>query len=505
MVQLLAILATGLPLWFCHLPPLNDLPGHLGSYHVELNRAGSPALQRDWAVHWGLIGNLGVDLAMLPLAKLVGLERAIWLIAAALPPLTAWGFFRVAAAVHGRMTALAYCALPLTFAFPYQYGFLNFCLGVALAFHIFASWIRSEARPLWLRLAGLAAAGLCAWVVHTYGWAVLCVLVGCYELARSRSMIAVARHAWPLLAPVVPMLIWKSGSHHHLLHGWFMMRGKAVAVQWLLRDQSQVFDELSVLAIVCGLVVALRIKGARVPAPLGWPALAFATLYLILPREMFHSGYADIRLAPIALATALLAVDVGANRRAAALLAAAGLALLVLRVGVGAQGVRRADSAMTSHLHALDQVAPGSRVAALVAWPCDRSWRMPRTEHLSAMALVRRDAFVNTQWNVAGSEVVEPLGGWGTPFNEDPSQFVSDPTCRASWDYELRGRMSAREDAAPLIPALAGKIASVPRDRFQYVWVFGFASGMLPAFPGWQPVFADADTVLYRQPGSSGR
>jgi hypothetical protein len=503
LVQWLAILATGLPICFTHLPPLNDLFDHLASYHVELNRAGSAVLQRDWSLRWAMMGNLGVDLAIVPFAKLFGLERAIWLIAALLPPLTAWGFFRAASAVHGEVPAPAYFALPLAFAFPYQYGFLNFCLGIALAFHLFAFWVRSERFALPARLGGLLAAAVIAWVVHTYGWAILCVLVGCYELSRSRRILTVAAHTWPLLAPVVPMLVWKSGSHHHLLHGWFMMRGKAVAIQWLLRDQSQIFDELSVVALICALVAALRVRGARVSGGLGWAALALGILFAILPREMFHSGYADIRLAPIALATALLAVDVRLNRRAAASLAAAGLALLALRVGVSAEGMRRYDREMGSHLRALDHVAPGSKVAALVAWPCDKAWRTERTEHLAAMALVRRDAFVNTHWNIEGSEPVAPIGGLGTPFNDDPSQFVSDPTCRASWDYEMRGQIIDREETGPLVPQLAGRIAAVPQDRFGYVWVFGFDPRTLPAFAGWAPVYADAGSVLYRSAGAT--
>ena len=54
-----------------------DLLGHMGRYRVELDLATSPELQRFYAFNWLPIGNLGVDLLVYPLAKLIGLEPAL--------------------------------------------------------------------------------------------------------------------------------------------------------------------------------------------------------------------------------------------------------------------------------------------------------------------------------------------------------------------------------------------------------------------------------------------
>src|SRR5437868_1255808 len=97
------ILSVTLPLWFTSLPPLTDLPTHMAGYRVEIDLAHDPLLQRNWAFHWALMGNLGVDLLVWPLAKLIGLERAVWWIVTAIPPLLAWGIFRAARTVHGRV------------------------------------------------------------------------------------------------------------------------------------------------------------------------------------------------------------------------------------------------------------------------------------------------------------------------------------------------------------------------------------------------------------------
>ena len=87
----LVVFATALPLLYPPVPPLVDLLGHMGRYRVELDLAHSPWLQRYFDYHWAAIGNLGVDLLVIPLGKLIGLEPAVKLIVLMIPTLTAAG------------------------------------------------------------------------------------------------------------------------------------------------------------------------------------------------------------------------------------------------------------------------------------------------------------------------------------------------------------------------------------------------------------------------------
>ena len=84
------LLAT-VPLLWPDIPPLVDLPGHMGRYRVQLDFAGSPELQQFYRFEWALIGNLGVDLLVIPLSKIVGLEMAVKLIVITIPPMTTAG------------------------------------------------------------------------------------------------------------------------------------------------------------------------------------------------------------------------------------------------------------------------------------------------------------------------------------------------------------------------------------------------------------------------------
>jgi len=110
-------------------------------YRIELDLAHSPSLQRFYGYEWAPIGNLGVDLLIIPLAKLFGLEPAAKLIVLAIPALTAIGMLWVAREVHGRIPPTALMALPFIYSFPFLFGFLNFSLSVALAFLSFGLWL----------------------------------------------------------------------------------------------------------------------------------------------------------------------------------------------------------------------------------------------------------------------------------------------------------------------------------------------------------------------------
>src|SRR5690348_5124029 len=82
----LVVVATMIPLLYPPIPPLVDLFGHMGRYRVELDLHQSPWLQQYFNYHWAAIGNLGVDILVLALGPLLGLEPTVKLIVIAIPP-----------------------------------------------------------------------------------------------------------------------------------------------------------------------------------------------------------------------------------------------------------------------------------------------------------------------------------------------------------------------------------------------------------------------------------
>src|SRR5687768_561978 len=111
------VLATAVPLLWPDVPPLLDLPGHMGRYRVQLDIDQSPVLQNFYQFEWALIGNLGVDLWVEVMAPVIGLEPAVKLIILLIPPLTAIGLLWTAYEVHGRVPPTAFFALPFAYNF----------------------------------------------------------------------------------------------------------------------------------------------------------------------------------------------------------------------------------------------------------------------------------------------------------------------------------------------------------------------------------------------------
>ncbi|HET9511946.1 MAG TPA: hypothetical protein VFO80_12435, partial [Sphingomonas sp.] len=135
-------LATAIPLLIPDIAPLVDLPGHMARYRVQLAHGTAPWLNDWYDFRWQLIGNLGIDLLIEPMAPIFGLELSVKLILLTVPPLTAVGFLWIAREVHGRIPATALFALPLAYSYPFHFGFVNFALSMALALNAFALWLR---------------------------------------------------------------------------------------------------------------------------------------------------------------------------------------------------------------------------------------------------------------------------------------------------------------------------------------------------------------------------
>jgi len=262
----LVVLSTMLPLLYPPIPPLVDLLGHLGHYRVELDGGRSPFLQRYYGFSWAPIGNLGVDLLILPLAKLFGLELAVKLIVLAIPPMTAAGFLWVAREVHGRVPPTAFFALPFIYSFPFLFGFLNFVLSVALAFLMFGLWLRLGALDRTRLRAGLFA--LFAFIVfftHIYGWGMLGLMCSAAETVRLhdrgrswlRALLGAGAQAAVLALPLLVLLLVPIHSQGGIGAGWFNWGAKWIGLMGILRDRWGPFDVNSVVVAALIFLFAL--------------------------------------------------------------------------------------------------------------------------------------------------------------------------------------------------------------------------------------------------------
>jgi hypothetical protein len=488
------VLACGVPLFWPDVPPLVDLPGHMGRYHVQLEIGRSPALAAFYDFRWALIGNLGVDLLVMPLAWLIGLEAAVKLIVIAIPVMTAAGFLWVAREVHGRVPPTAYFALPLTYSYPFIFGFVNFALSMALAFLAFALWLRlARVGRLKLRAALFVPISILLWICHAFGWGTLGVMAFSAELVRQvdakrplwKAAPHTALHCLSLAPPVLLMLFWRSGEHVSGVTGqWFKWRLKRDWVLMVLRDRWQYWDEASLavigLVLIVGLLYWRKLEYSR---NLAASALFLAIVFVCLPRIVFGSNYADMRLAPFVIAAALIAIRYRPAwaGQAGAAFAVAGLLFAGARLAGNTASLWMYDRTYDRELAAIDHIPREARLVAFVGVQCRKGWMMSRLEHLPALALVRRDAFSNDQWSMSGAQLLTaryPDDGW---FSRDPSQQV------------LRQRCGAERWLT-----LDQSLALFPRDKFDYVWLINPPPHDPALDKGMRPVWQRGTSVLYR-------
>jgi len=478
-IAFLALISI-IPLIRPEVPPLVDLMGHMGRYRVELADPSSPLLTRYFDFKWALMGNLGVDLLIVPMAKIFGLELGVKLIVMAVPPLTLTGFLLIAREVHGRLPATAGLVAPFAYCWPFQWGFINYVLAMALTLNAFALWLYL-ARMGRIRLRALlfVPIGCLIWLAHGFAWGVLGLLAFSAEIVRMRdvegrgfgaSLVRGALHCLPLVPPMLLMILWRTGDVQGQTVDWFNWKAKYVYLVSSLRTQWMEFDiglvALLILLVLFGIAsIGWRRFGFNMRRTLGVATLVLIIAYVLMPRIVIGSAYADMRLAPYVIAIGVIGlVPRFTNRTALSIVAALALILFGVRVW---QATRQFDAISTfqeKQLEALDHVARYSRVFALVELPCLSRWESPRLEHLGAMAIVRRESFVNGQWTMPGAQLLSIKYAPAKGYSEDPTQVMRPRRCRA-----------------PRARSIESSIALFPRHAFDYLWLINASQDHWPA------------------------
>lgn len=485
------ILLSAVPLLYPQVPPLVDLMGHMGRYRVQLDLSSSPWLGQYYDFRWAAIGNLGVDLLVMPLGRLIGLEPAVKLIVLAIPPMTVAGYLWVAREVHHRLPPTALFSVPFAFGHPFLFGFVNFALSMALAFLAFG---------LWLRLARLGRFTLRGWLfvpisvavffAHTFGWGTLGLLCFSAEAVRLHDQgerwfvagVKAAAHASVMALPLAIMLGWRSEIHGGMTFGWFEWNAKLEWVTSALRDRWKWLD-MGALAVVTGLLAfALFSRSLAYSRNLAFSGLVLLAAFLILPWTVFGSAYADMRIVPYVFAVALLAIRFRGDTRPrmASVLAVLGLAFVLVRTAGTTASLALAADDQAAKLEALDHVPMGARVLSLVGRDCRESWPLARNTHLGGMAIVRRHGFSNDQWVIEGANLLRLAYRNAGAFAADPSQIALSPSC---------GVRERRIDTV---------LAAVPSAGFDYLWLIDPPPFDPRLTAGLTPVWRGPGSILYR-------
>ncbi len=485
------ILLAFVPFLYPAIPPVVDIGGHMGRYKIAADVADSQILQQWFTFRWLPIGNLGADLIVVPLSKLIGIELATKLVVMSIPPLTVAGMLWVAREVHNRLPPTVAFALPLAFGHPFMFGFVNFALSMALAMLAFGLWLRlGRLGKSMLRALLFVPISFIVFFAHTFGWGTLGLLCLSAEAVRQHDRghswwmagIRAAYHSLAMAGPILLILAWRSDATGGITARWFDWDYKWEYLLRMFRDRWEAFDIVSAGVVLAVPLFALVHPRLTLSRNLAFSGLVLAASYVLLPRIVFGSAYADMRLVPYAAAIFILAVRFKKETRfpLATWLALAAVGFMAMRLAGTTASMAIAGKRQAEQLKALDYVLMGSRVAVLVWDECEQ-WSMRRSDHLGAIATVRREAYTNDHWPMAGASLMTvryPPAGW---FQRDPSQIVRDPGCRHE-GWSVRAALN-----------------NLPWEAFDYLWLIDMRPIPREWVQRWEPVYVGEGSILLRR------
>ncbi|MEH2559454.1 hypothetical protein V1286_006983 [Bradyrhizobium algeriense] len=309
LTALALVVVLAIPLFLVDVPPILDYPNHLARYFV-LAHPGDPVLSQMYLPRWGLIPNLGMDVLGAGLLRLtdVHVGGRILLAFSLFAPVA--GVVVFSRGVFGEFSYWPLASGTLAFNGIFHLGFMNFLLGLGLAFAAAAGWIvlrrRGEA------LAAVAYAVVATPVLffcHLFGVLVFALLIGADEIAR----LAASRHAGKLTAAEVTrtgILLAIAISPAVVLYLAAPLAAGAAAPApiagvgyklWTLLTPfmtTNISLTLWTTVIVIGFL-AIAWRGTRV-SPGVWIALGIlAMVYLMAPSEIKGGTFVDVRLGMI--------------------------------------------------------------------------------------------------------------------------------------------------------------------------------------------------------------
>ncbi|MFM9852960.1 MAG: hypothetical protein ACKVOJ_09170 [Sphingomonadaceae bacterium] len=464
------VLMSVVPLLWPTTPPLTDLPGHMGRYAVQLGLAGG-----EWySFKWALVGNLGVDIFVQLFGPLIGLEIAVKVIVIATVAMTTLGMLLLAKQIHGRVPQTALFALPFVYSYPFHYGFVNFSLSVGFAFLAFALWVRLADQERLRALIFVPLASI-VWVAHVYGWGVLGVLAFAFEARRGgqklwRAMLG----CLPLTVPFLLMIMSQQSEGVGFTGDWLNVSRKTIAIFSVLRDRWQWFDLGSLVVLSVVIFLPVRSKSDKA---LALAAILFTLLFIAMPTTLIGSTFADSRMLPILFAIAILSIKPSQMQW----IGLVALAFFGVRTVGTTISYWQYDQSYKHELAALAHIPPRARLVSLVRVNCMPRWAEHRLEHLPGLALVRRGAFSNDQWNQPGAQLARTHYPQGAPFDRDPSQFVI-----------------AGKHCQPGYRLFSDALQTIPRAAFDYIWVINAPPDPLADYRGLTPLWKSGNSGVYR-------
>jgi hypothetical protein len=414
---MLAIVSL-LPVLLTTIPAMVDYPNHLARMYI-LSQNGTPDANPHYDVAWAFYPNLGMDLLVPQMARLVSVETATRLFLLLSQLLIVGGALLLEWTRKGRVDLAGFAALAFLYCLPFSWGFVNFEFGLGLALWGIAVYLMLAERPWPLRFVVNMVFVAALFTAHFFSLGIYGATLGLYELSRifdRRTSVRVA--AARLGALAIPALVlfgimrMTAGSIGSEGTSWFL-EFKPIWPLRIMNGYNMTVAATTGLALMISLLFAARRGVLKLEQAGIWLAIGFALLFVGIPSKLFGTSFVDLRVIPAAalILPAFCSLSLPSRAwRMAALAAISGITLINLAVVFAVWLPYRTDyAAIVESFHKIDR---GSRV--LVASTLDKgdppfadltSYPM---YYAPTLAVHYANAFVPNLFTEAGKQPVRP-------------------------------------------------------------------------------------------------
>ncbi|WP_256806345.1 hypothetical protein [Bradyrhizobium sp. Bra64] len=369
-ITVLAVLAavSFLPVLLTPIPAMVDYPNHLARMYI-LSQNGTPSANPHYEVAWAFYPNLGMDLLVPQLARLMSVENATRLFLLLSQFLIVGGALLLERARKGRVHLAGFAALAFLYCLPFSWGFVNFEFGLGLALCGIAVYLMLADGPWPLRFVANVVFVAALYAAHFFSLGIYGATLGLYELWRighrrisyRDTAVRLGALAMPALA-LFGVMHMTAGSIGSEGTNWFL-EFKPIWPLRIMNGYNLTVAATTGLVLMIALLFAARRGFLKLEAAGIWIAIGFALLYVAIPSKLFGTSFVDLRMIPAAalILPAFCSLSLPSRAwRMAALAAISGVILVNLAVVLAVWLPYRADFAAI--VASFDKIDRGSRV-----------------------------------------------------------------------------------------------------------------------------------------------
>ena len=405
------------PVLVVQIPPLVDYPNHLARMLILADGGQSPWLTQYYEVHWNFLPNLGMDMVVPPLTRLMSLETAGKVFIGLTFALLVGGVMALHAALHRRWSPWPLLAFFFLYNSVFLWGFLNYLFGLGLAFFSCAIWVMLRERSAILVVGLFSAIVTVLFFAHLFACGVFALVVLPYEFAQwwirpsksPSSLFPLGLKTFPIVVvPLVLLLLSPSFKNEPDNYPfWFRemekppiidfspLSAKSEALKGAIRTEHQTLDRITAVALMSLMGIGLAFGRCLIVPSMYLPLATVALAALAMPGSVGTTTLVDIRMPIVFLLVLIAGSDWTALQwRWVIPIAVIACTLYMIRISAITDHWRETDRHYRQFINQLDRLPEGAKL-------------------LSAIKLANFDAYSPAEGRIPESMPMVNLSCWG--------------------------------------------------------------------------------------------